>query len=317
MSCADLPTLRHRRYRAVIVSPHLDDAVFSCGATIAQLVREGPVLVVNLFTRYLAEVKIRGVVLSAARYQEEADAAALLGFESVSLGELDVSFRRPAYKSLGNIFRPPVAEDMAWLPQLRQRLVALLADLRCDQLYVPLGIGWHVDHMLAHALFDAWPGPAEVWYYEDLPYGLLPHATRLRLAELGLQHPAETDASLAAQSSGKAWRQTTLAYARTAMVRNLEPWIIRQLAVPVVAAYLHRLMASHQRAAQTAVPRPWVARTVSIDQEFGLKLQAMALYRSQFSEFFLGIDDGVGSLRRYAAQFHPSAMAERFWRVSP
>ena len=49
-----------KRYRAVIVSPHLDDAVFSCGGAIAQMVTEGPVLVLNIFTRYLSEVKIRG-----------------------------------------------------------------------------------------------------------------------------------------------------------------------------------------------------------------------------------------------------------------
>ena len=69
------------RYRAVFISPHLDDAVFSCGGRIAQLVKEGPVLVFNIFTRYLSEVKIRGVVLGEERYLEEKFGLAYLGYK--------------------------------------------------------------------------------------------------------------------------------------------------------------------------------------------------------------------------------------------
>ena len=39
-------------YRAVIISPHLDDAVFSCGGLILKLKSEGPILVINIFTKY-------------------------------------------------------------------------------------------------------------------------------------------------------------------------------------------------------------------------------------------------------------------------
>ena len=70
-----------RRYRAVVISPHLDDAVFSCGGAIAAMVEEGPVLVLNLFTGYLSTMKIHGAVLGEERYQEERDAARFLGFE--------------------------------------------------------------------------------------------------------------------------------------------------------------------------------------------------------------------------------------------
>ena len=43
-----------KHYRAVVLSPHLDDAVFSCAAAIRQLRQEGPVLVINIFPRFLA-----------------------------------------------------------------------------------------------------------------------------------------------------------------------------------------------------------------------------------------------------------------------
>ena len=71
-----------KHYRAVIISPHFDDAVFSCGGLINQLVKEGPVLIYTIFTDYLSGIKIHGVVLSETRQQEEIDAAHFLGFES-------------------------------------------------------------------------------------------------------------------------------------------------------------------------------------------------------------------------------------------
>ena len=68
-----------KRYRAVVLSPHLDDAVFSCAAAIRQLRQQGPVLVINIFTRYLATSTLKhGVPLVDSRHDEERAAAAFL-----------------------------------------------------------------------------------------------------------------------------------------------------------------------------------------------------------------------------------------------
>lgn len=316
-SSTEIPVPRRRHYRAVILSPHLDDAVFSCAGAIAQLLREGPVLVINIFTRYESELKMRGVVLTDARYQEETDAAALLGFESINLNELDVSFRRSAYRALGNIFRPPVAEDLAWLPVLRDKVAGLLSTFGYDEIFVPLGIGWHVDHVLTYALFDQWSDAAGIQYYEDLPYCLLPHATRLRMRQLGLEVTSNDDLGLAPVPLLMAWRQAMQAYNRTAMMRNLRPWIVRVGAVPVVAVYLYRLLAGYQKVAEEAPIRPWRAYHRVIEPEFDLKLRTMALYESQFREFFVDQRDCTDSLRRYAGQFSAGhGVAERSWRLS-
>lgn len=304
------------RYSAVIVSPHLDDAVFSCAGEIAALLRDGPVLVLNLFTRYLADVKIRGVVLGEERYQEENDAARFLGYESRNLGELDVTFRREPYRRLGNIFRPPIAEDLAWLPDLRGKIFDILAGLDFDRVYVPLGIGWHVDHVLTHLVFETWPDKACLHYYEDTPYALIPHASRYRLAELGQARRATGDASLAPLSETVAWWQAASAYGNTALMRNLTPWIVRRSAVPVVAYYLHRLMALHRRLARGAPARAWTSRIRELDEAaLTHKIEAMALYRSQFREFFSDREDCRHSLTDYASRIQPGVQAaERYWR---
>lgn len=311
-----MDNLPHRPwYRAVIVSPHLDDAVFSCGGAIALMIKEGPVLVLNLFTRYLSEVKIRGVVLGDERYQEEADAAGFLGYESRNLGELDVSFRHEAYKKLGNIFRPPVAEDLNWLPKLREKVFGVLAEIEYQQLYVPLGIGWHVDHVLTHLLFEPWVGREGVLYYEDAPYCYIPHATRYRLNEVASYAHASSDVSLAPVSEICAWWQVATSYAEMAMMKNLKPWIVRQFAVPVVSVYFYRLMALHRLQAPVAVERRRLEPLViPMKEQLELKVHAMSLYRSQFDEFFFDRNDCVAILETYAGRIVGEAkLVERYW----
>jgi len=281
---------------------------------IARLVKEGPVLVLNLFTRYLSEVKIRGVVLGEERYQEEADAARFLGFESRCLGELDVSFRRDAYRKLGNIFRPPVAQDWDWLPALRQEVFALLAELDYQQLYVPLGIGWHVDHVLTHQLFDPWAERGNLFYYEDAPYCSIPHSTRYRLNEMGVYPCAPDDLSLTPINEARAWWQSSMAYANTALMKNLRPWIVRKFAVPVVSFYLYRLMAVHRTQPSPPAKRRMEPLVMSIDEEFDSKVEAMSLYRSQFREFFVDREDCVSTLTGYGKSIQRGAgRVERYW----
>ena len=271
-------------------------------------------LVLNLFTRYLSEVKLRGVVLGDERYQEEANAARFLGFKSRKLGELDVSFRRDAYKKLGNIFRPPVLEDMEWLPTLREKVFTLLAELDYEQLYVPLGIGWHVDHVLTHLVFKPWEGRENLFYYEDAPYCCIPHSTRYRLNELGKYEHAAENLSLAPTNELRAWLQSSMAYAGTALMKNLTPWIVRQIAVPVVGFYFYRLMALHRKQANVPPKRRLQAHVIPIVGEFDSKVEAMALYRSQFKEFFKGHEDCSSMLSSYANRIRDGiGHMERYW----
>jgi len=302
-------------YRAVIISPHLDDAVFSCGGWMTQLLREGPVLVLNVFTGYLGNLKIHGAVLGEERYLEEAAAAEFMGFESRSLGELDAPFRRHAYRQLGNIFRPPVAEDLQWLPSLRERIIGELGKIDFQQLLVPLGIGWHVDHVVTHMVFDEWTEPDKLLYYEDASYCCIPHATRYRLDDIATYVVPTNDHSLLPVNETRAWFQASMAYKKTALMKNLQPWILRMVAVPATSLYLCRLMGRHRLQAAFTSKRTFVAKIVSLDKsDIERKVEAMALYASQFKEFFETREDCVATITTYCRQFrqHGDA-AERYW----
>lgn len=319
MSNQENRVLKKSYYRAIIISPHLDDAVFSCGGAIAKMATEGPVLVLNIFTRYLSEVKLNGISLNQNRHQEDLDAAKFLGFESRNLDELDVVFRREEYKKLGNIFRPPVADDINWLPILREKIFSVLAELDFQQIYVPLGIGWHVDHILTHLVFEPWRDRSHLIYYEEAPYCQIPNSTRYRLNDIAT-YPIETnDLTLVAKNEFFAWINSAQAYSQTALMKNLKPWLFRIFAIPVVSFYLFRQMADHRKLAkQKSLIKLELKPIITlITEQFERKVDAMTLYRSQFKEFFCSREDCTTSLMNYSENiqkdFLNPIIVERYW----
>jgi hypothetical protein len=157
-------------------------------------------------------------------------------------------------------------------------------------------------------------------HYEDAPYCLIPHATRLRLDQLGSYVRSEHDAGLSPAGDASAWLATSKAYAGTALMRNLEPWPLRWLAVPVVSAYLYRLMRLHRRRAGMPAGG-WTLQSSVFPlaaSDFSRKLQAMALYRSQFREFFVDTADCTRLATDYGQQSVGEAVPmERYWTLTP
>jgi LmbE family N-acetylglucosaminyl deacetylase len=175
-------------YDHIYLSPHLDDAALSCGGAISALHAAGDrVLVVTICTASpapdaqfndLAQEFHRRWGLApaevvAARLREERRAMEMLGADSYWAGMLDAIYRYPAaYNSRAALFGTPAPDDPL-LPALRQLIRALRERVPSAQLYVPLGVGTHVDHQISHtAARDALDGA--VLCYEDMPYAIRP-----------------------------------------------------------------------------------------------------------------------------------------------
>lgn len=177
----------------VFVSPHLDDAVLSCGATIARLTAAGQdVLVVTVFTGDpgalppLAAALHRMWDLPAVgvRREEDRRACAAVGAAGEHLGLLDALYRvgadgRPSYRRLRALQGPPAEADAAVVDEVARRLADLLARRPAAALYGPAAVGGHVDHVLtrrAVAAAGTLAGTPAHLLYEDLPYGCREHA---------------------------------------------------------------------------------------------------------------------------------------------
>jgi LmbE family N-acetylglucosaminyl deacetylase len=175
----------NRAYRHVYVSPHLDDAVLSCGGAIAAQV--APVLVLTLCTAP-APASDQGLpswLDMAARREEDLAALAILGADPCWAGMLDAPLRIPsAYGGEGAVFAGPVPGDPmeASALELLDRLAPALPG--CT-LHAPLGVGGHADHLAASAAARRSRGWTRVLYYEDFPYvSIRPDALPQRLSTL-------------------------------------------------------------------------------------------------------------------------------------
>ena len=184
-------------YEHVYVSPHLDDAVLSCGGAIATYVQQGArVLVVTLCTAVpaaeqfgpLAEEFRGDWSLSqeeavTARLREDLAAMQVVGCDSLWAGLLDSIYRLPfGYDTREKLFgRPDPADPL--FGQLREYLAALQTRVPQATWYVPLGVGFHVDHQVVFTVARDVFGDA-LAYYEDVYYVIEPGELERRMADL-------------------------------------------------------------------------------------------------------------------------------------
>ncbi len=165
---------------ALALSPHLDDAAFSCSGTLAALAADGwEVVVATLFTASveapagfaLACQTDKGLPAEAdymeIRRAEDAEACRRLEARPVWLPFREAPHR--GYDSAAALFGPLRSDDAAHL-DLAQALEPLLAERRPDLLLAPQATGGHVDHVQAvralHLLRPAGP----VLWWRDFPY---------------------------------------------------------------------------------------------------------------------------------------------------
>ncbi len=129
--------------RVLAVSPHLDDAVFSCGGTLARLAAGGAaVTMATVFTRTApGRAGAGGIDVMAVRRAEDRTAAARLGADrAVHLDFPDAPHR--GYGGPGALLRPRLRADRI-VADVADDLLELIAGLRPDLLLVPQGVGGH------------------------------------------------------------------------------------------------------------------------------------------------------------------------------
>ncbi|HUN01921.1 MAG TPA: PIG-L family deacetylase [Niabella sp.] len=186
-----------KKLRCVFISPHLDDAVLSCGGLMQELARKTELTVINVFTSahsgpYTLSARkflqasgdfSNAAELYQARIEEDQRALLKLGVNVTNLGLKDALFRRKPKESLFGKILPEfnhVYPTYKWhitgsvnkndpaLADLRKQLEKL--NLKEAVVFAPYGIGNHVDHQLVSAvsrsLFK------KLVLYSDFPYNI-------------------------------------------------------------------------------------------------------------------------------------------------
>ena len=179
----------------LFISPHPDDAVLSCGGLIHNLTQQHKqVLILTIMagdppsplpdTPHVKELHQRwgvGVNPMAVRRHEDEEAANILNAEILQVDVLDCIYRTaatlPLYPARDDLFGAVHRDDPA-----RKQIRSLFSggDSRIDltrttptQIYLPIGIGNHVDHQVVRDVcIDLIQNNDSIsaLYYQEYPY---------------------------------------------------------------------------------------------------------------------------------------------------
>jgi len=261
-------------YDHVYLSPHFDDAVFSCGGAIHQQRRRGEaVLVVTVCaavpdaTLSFSSVAERLHALMgspeevvALRRAEDRAALARLGADGLWLGVTDCIYRRAGrgswyYTSLPEVFGRVHPGDEALAAEIATAVQEKVAGGPQTTLYAPLTVGGHVDHQVVHRAARVLRAHGwRVVFFEDYPY-----------AEPDHPHPLDPANTSTLAATVAAW--------------------------PSLAPRSIRLSEDDMQA----------------------KIDGAGAYRSQVAMLFGDEEALAGRLRAYALHACGSYPAERFW----
>jgi LmbE family N-acetylglucosaminyl deacetylase len=292
-------------FDALYVSPHEDDVLLSC---IGRLVA----------ARAAGRRSVVALVFSSpdTESREVLDALDKAGVRYVSLGLSPAPERDAACKRFSAAaFGAPLAEGDALVEELAERLNDLAVRTRAREIFLPLGVGGHVDHRLCHeAGLSAFREPRgrSVFFYEERPDALVPGAIRVRLGELGARLPPA--ATRIHDDSGLA--RAVLGYFAAPHVKHFAGGLVE------------RLRCARLRARQFRAARPWHPL-----RAYGLRVQPvveplfspgleearslLAIPEERVRALF-GSRDGLQKRARgYARRLGAQEWAERYWLLLP
>jgi LmbE family N-acetylglucosaminyl deacetylase len=157
--------------RTLILEPHFDDTAYSMAGLLLTGVVGAGALVVTVFSRsiFAPYAAVSGVdEISALRYREHKKFCAGISVMYRTLGYDEAPQRG---WSMDNIFDTMYGKDdeMELKKRIAGDFVLLNESYMPDEVFAPLGISGHIDHVAVRECAEkAFPG--KIKYYEDLPY---------------------------------------------------------------------------------------------------------------------------------------------------
>ncbi|MFF2843261.1 PIG-L deacetylase family protein [Paenarthrobacter sp. NPDC057981] len=202
----------------LFLSPHLDDAVLSCGALIEAQAQDRQIIVATLFTEaspaphtraarsFMSQCTVRDAgELFRARQSEDRAVLEAMGVQPLHLGEVDALFRRrmkpaklgssawdrllPELTHRYSTYRFDIAlgrvarGDQKVIRRLRDDIAGLMARTKAELLFCPAGVGKHVDHLITRDLGKE--HEESLVMYSDFPYDLVSQADEKHLERIG------------------------------------------------------------------------------------------------------------------------------------
>lgn len=171
--------------RILVVSPHLDDAVFSLGEHILSWINQGnEIQILNVFTSFksdyipqyskhlLDDLGVNNMEYEKIRKKEDHNALALIHIMPDNLDFIDGGFRyyenRTIYPSSSDLFSGEVhRNDEVTIEEVSHCLQKYKT---YDKVLVPYGVGNHADHLICRKGSEVTFPNTKIYYYFDQTY---------------------------------------------------------------------------------------------------------------------------------------------------
>lgn len=159
-----------------ILSPHLDDAIFSCGKFILENKNHHKIFVYTVFSSYknlnksfsFTPKNINANTYQKIRKNEDEKAMNLLKLNYTHLDFIDAACRG-TYTIWENIFSGSILPEDE---KIIEKLTLLLKSIESqfDIFFIPFGIGKHIDHLISKKAARRAIPKKKIFYYVDYPY---------------------------------------------------------------------------------------------------------------------------------------------------
>ena len=278
--------------RICIVSPHLDDAILSCGVLMQRhAAAGGKVFALNIFT---------AGTNGENRRKEEQAAQSVIGAEPYFFDELDAPDRDPKYIPLTNLFFGALNDaQRPYIEHVAGRVRNFLSGHKIDLAIFPLGAGGHIDHRTAFEVGRRITS-VPVRFYEDRPYILWPGVLQGRMNQIGADAalPVVTPADM----------QATL-HSYHYLKHFVPEGYYQDECLPMYYAAL-------KRTAPVSVKSTVTEQAPARETELKKLYEALARYDSQMHLIYSSFDNFVkDSLAHEQARTGTPAYIERSWTL--
>lgn len=246
----------------VIISPHFDDGIFSCGGAARQLTAAGHAVTImtimgGLYSGELPDSPIlkdlhqrwaAGDNPLRQRQLEDERASNALGVDFMHVPLPDCVYRVAGdlalYPSEESLFGEVHPADYA--PRLLQGIQIPNLE-RAAKVYLPLGVGHHVDHQIARdwgmTQVRDMPNKAAVRFFVEFPYSKADQSTELALSSVDLAlEPADVilnEADMRAKIAAIACYQSQISTFWPS-IEAMEADVRRAFMDPISGAYVER-----------------------------------------------------------------------------
>lgn len=174
------------KYDVIFFSPHLDDAVLSCGGLITKFVKEKKrILVVTIFNKVDKSHIVSDVMsnyVEKCGYSDPLELSKIRGFEDekvmnrLGVAKKWMNFVEADYRSIYKNQEQMVSEEnlnkeKVLVGKVQIGIERLIENnlIENGELYFPLGLGKHIDHLILRKVGEKFKN-IKVYFWEDYPY---------------------------------------------------------------------------------------------------------------------------------------------------